>query len=132
MSDAMKRERERWTTDLRQLLETIDNWAQKRHWSTHWDQKQISESKLGGEYAAPYLIVQSPQGRIHVEPVARYVAGRVTGRVDLLAWPSMRSLMLVRINNQWIVETDSGIRWPQSWGEETFVSIVNDALLSAA
>lgn len=125
-------EKERWIADLKKLMSDIDAWAKKRHWSTHWDSKRLSESKLGGEYEAPYLLVKAPQGQVHVEPAARYVAGNATGRVDLLAWPTMQSLVLVRLKGRWEVRTDSGIRWPQPWGEEAFVSIVNEAFSTAA
>ena len=127
---AQARELKRWQADVGALVDEIEGWADRRGWATHREPKRVRESKLGGEYEVPYLAVRSPQGRVHVDPGARYVAGKATGRVDLEAWPTMREMKLVRVGGKWALETDSGVPWPEPWGEETFVSLVN-ALLFA-
>src|SRR4051812_17733016 len=108
--DKKEKERQVWLELVEQLLHQIESWAENRRWQVRRDEKRIEESKLG-TYRAPVLSILTPVGQIHVEPIARYVA-RGDGRVDLLAWPSLTRMLLVREGNRWAVKTDSGVNWP--------------------
>ena len=59
---------------------------------------------------------------MYVEPVARDVV-KADGRVDLYAFPSMNRMMLVRVGGKWVLKTDSGVKWPEPWGEQTFARL---------
>jgi hypothetical protein len=47
------------------------------------------------------------------------------GRVDLYAWPTLFRVMLLRSpqDETWAIRTDSGLRWPNPWSEETFAQL---------
>jgi hypothetical protein len=113
---------------LQALIDDVEAWATARQWAVHRDQKRIHESRLG-TYAAPVLSILAPAGRVQVDPVARDIIG-ADGRVDLIAWPSLTRMVLLRMGDKWVLKTDTGARWPQRWGPHTFERIVN--LLNAA
>ena len=121
-----EKERTQWLAVLEQLANQVEDWASKRKWPVNRESKQINETRLG-TYAAPVLSILTPSGTIQLDPVARYVA-KADGRVDLLAWPSLTRMLLIRINNRWKIKTDSGIDWPEGWTERTFARL--PALLS--
>lgn len=117
-----QKDRERWQILLEQLASQVEIWAKDRGWSVKRDQKQISEAHLG-TYDAPALTILATSGEVHLDPIARY-AVNCDGRVDLLAWPSLNRMLLVRDGTKWKLVTDSGIDWPQEWNKKTFASLV--------
>jgi hypothetical protein len=50
--------------------------------------------------------MQSPAGRVLIDPTARYVAGGATGRVDLYLMPSFDSVLIVREGGIWRLVSD--------------------------
>ena len=42
------------------------------------------------------------------------------GRVDLVAWPSLTRMLLIRVGDTWKIKTDSGVDWPEAWNWKTF------------
>ncbi|HEY3243437.1 MAG TPA: hypothetical protein VGM03_08800 [Phycisphaerae bacterium] len=114
-----------WLTALNGLADDITRWSREQRWLVQREQKEIREERLG-TYSAPYLIVQTPQGRFVVDSIGQSVIG-ASGRVDLYAWPSFhRVRLLLRQAGTWKVRTDSGIDWPKPWNRETFVQLVKD------
>ncbi len=94
------------------------------------ESRQILEERLGA-YEIHALVLETPRGRLLLEPIAFDVAG-ARGRVDYSVWPSLFRVMLLREgDDRWVVRTDSGINWPHPWGEGTFVELAN-ALLGVA
>ena len=110
-----------WVALIKQLSHQVESWAKERKWPVTRDYKQIEESRLG-TYKVPVLNILTPSGIIHLEPVARNIA-RGDGRVDLLSWPSLTRMMLIRVGNLWKIKTDSGVSWPQKWNQKTFVAL---------
>lgn len=129
-NDADRRARELadWIAEVGQLAHEVRTWCEDRGWAVSASEKQIAESAYG-TYEVPELMIRSPSGLVYLEPVARDVAG-ARGRVDLLAWPSLTRMMLVRKAKRWVLQTDSGVDWPEQWGQHTFAKIVG--LINAA
>ncbi len=118
---------EEWLDSVRHLAAEVRDWAQTRSWSVHQDEKDIRESPFG-DYRAPWLRIATPNGEIHLDPVARYVAGPAQGRVDLQAWPSLNRVMLLRRDHDWLIMTDSGVPLRQDWNQQTFLQLADDLL----
>jgi hypothetical protein len=114
--------KERWMKLVSDLCAEIYAWAGQREWNAHQESKTITEEHFD-TYELPALIVGYPGGRLHVDPVAANIAGG-EGRVDLLSYPTMNSLMLILKNGEWKVYTDSGVAWPEPWSKESFYQIV--------
>ena len=125
----VEEDRRRWLDAVDQLAGQVEAWANERRWAVRRDRKQVHESRLG-DYAVPVLTLLAPSGQIQLDPVARYVAGG-DGRVDLLAWPALQRMMLIRTGGAWVLKTDSGVPWPEGWNQQTFERLV-EALTAAA
>lgn len=121
--------RDKWLSALRDLFDTIRAWSENQGWSVHETEKTISEEHIG-RYKAPSLVIQCPSGRIHIDPIGCNIIG-ADGRIDILSFPSLNRLLLIRINGDWKIKTESRIDWPQPWGSKAFVDLVN-SLTSAA
>jgi hypothetical protein len=119
---------EEWRSLVNDVLRDVEAWASDRHWAVHREDKTVRESRLG-EYTVPVLSVLAPAGRVQVDPVARYVAGG-EGRIDLLAWPSLTRMLLIRTGGKWVLKTESGVEWPEGWNQQTFGRLVE--VLNAA
>jgi len=123
------RKRDDWLTKLRDLIDSIKSWADQRRWLVDENEKTIDEDHVG-RYPVPTLFIQAPSGKIVVEPIGCNIIG-AQGRVDIESFPSLNRLLLVLINGEWKIKTDSRIEWPEPWSEQAFVNLVN-ALTSAA
>jgi hypothetical protein len=121
--------RDKWLSALRDLFDTIRRWSESQGWSVHEDEKIISEEHIG-RYKVPSLVIQCPSGRIHIDPIGCNIIG-ADGRIDILSFPSLNRLLLIRVDGEWKIKTESRIDWPQAWGNKTFVDLVN-SLTSAA
>ncbi len=119
-----------WTDSVRSLLEELAGWFRDEGWTVRWGSRQITEDDLG-TYTIKMLEVQTPDGLLFVEPVARLV-GSADGRVDFYAYPTLYRVMLLRRREggDWWIRTDSGIPVRHPWSRETFVQLGRD-LLSA-
>jgi hypothetical protein len=123
------RKRDDWLAKLRELTDSIKTWAQQRRWFVDEHEKSIEEDHIG-RYTVPTLFIQAPNGKIVVEPIGCDIIG-AQGRVDIESFPSLNRLLLILVNGQWKIETDSRVHWPEPWSEQAFVKLV-DALTSAA
>jgi hypothetical protein len=115
--------REAWKSQVRELCDEVKKWAKEKGWSVHEDIKQISEDHVGS-YEVPVLVLQSPQGRVHIDPIGCEIVG-ASGRVDIFTWPALNRMLLVRGDDRWEVRTDARVAWPAEWCEDTFFDIVN-------
>ncbi len=110
--------RAEWLDAIRRLQGEIATWAQEQGWEVETEEKEIREGRLG-TYLAPVLNIQAPEGRLVVEPKARFVYG-TDGGLEFYAWPSFHRVRLLRRDGRWTVRTDSGIDWPHGWSKATF------------
>jgi len=131
--ERLTRLREQWVEQVTALVGEAEGWAvaaqEARGWAVERRTHEIEEEVVGGAYVVPGLRVSAGEDELRLEPVARGVL-HADGRVDLYAWPSLFRVMLLRKNGGWVVRTESGLDWPQSWGRETFLTLA-DGLLRA-
>lgn len=113
--------RDRWLADIRHLFNNIQKWSKEEGWPTQEQEKLLSEDYIG-DYAAPTLFIQMPCGRIHIDPVGVNIIGG-EGRVDILAFPGMTRMLLIRYGSGWRLKTDTRIDWPTPWGKAAFIDV---------
>lgn len=111
-----------WIQTVGDLVEQIKGWATTRRWMIAEEMKDVSEDYIGN-YRVTSLFIETPYGRVHVDPVGVNIIG-AEGRVDIMAFPSLSRILLVRIGKEWRLKTESRVDWPKPWGEETFVELV--------
>lgn len=112
-----------WQQQLDALLGNIEAWAESRNWHVHSASTTRSEEGLGA-YETRVLTIQSPEGRLIVDPIGRKIAG-ADGRVDVYAWPSLNRVVLLADHGAWRIRTESGVDWPKKWGRKTFLEIAD-------
>lgn len=118
--------RAEWLDAVERLYDEIARWAEAREWGTKRDVTELADSFLG-TYEAPVLLVHTPQGRLQLSPVARFVTGG-TGLVDLSVMPSFEYVRLVRDEQGWTVFEDEGERPPAPLTEAAFADVVERLL----
>lgn len=119
--------RQAWVQDVTALADQVSAWASGQGWPVTPAALEVREDTTIGAYIVPKLEIQTPEGQIVLEPVARGVLG-ADGRVDLYAWPSYFRVMLLRRTHRnapatWTIRTESGLDWPKPWDEQTFIGI---------
>jgi len=114
--------RDHWIVQVSALIDDIATWCEKRGWSVSRSNKSVSEEYIG-KYEVPCLTIHAPSVRLHIDPMGLNIIG-AEGRVDILAYPSLNRLLLVRKDDCWTLFTESRVPWPQEWGEDTFPDIV--------
>lgn len=118
-----------WQGDLEALLEDVTIWSKAQPgWSVKRSSTAIEEEGLG-RYEAPVITVETGNGRLVVEPMARIVGG--IGTVEISAWPSLYRVRLLRRTGTWVALTDSGITLNEPWNEQTFVRIARDLIAAS-
>jgi hypothetical protein len=119
--------RDEWLSAIDGLREQVRGWAEQQGWRVTQAEREVTEDEIG-TYKVAALEIDAPQGELMLEPIARFVGG-AEGRVDLSVWPSLFRVMLLRDSSrQWVVHTESGIDWPNPWGERTLVDLANRLL----
>jgi hypothetical protein len=119
--------RDEWLGAVDALRQQVRGWAEQQGWSVTQAEREVTEDEIG-TYEVAALEIDAPQGELILEPIARFVGG-AAGRVDLSVWPSLFRVMLLRdSNSHWVVHTESGIDWPNPWGEHTFVDLAKRLL----
>lgn len=112
-----------WHADVQDLLHQIRAWSEARQWSVSTRPTTISEDHFGS-YEMPMLDISSSEGkRFMVDPRYRLVFGAL-GRVDIIAYPSMECVMLLKKQDRWVLRSELGPIWPLEWNEETFEKVV--------
>lgn len=128
MSQIDSQELQRWTDAVNSVVDRAREWAAKPGWQASVQKIALTEDGLG-TYEVPVLTVKAAAGKIVLEPIARW-SSPGDGRIDVYSWPSLNRLMLVRKGADWVLLTESGVPWPQTWGEGTFIGLA--ASLNAA
>lgn len=118
-----------WKSTVDALIADIEAWSTEQGWPVARQPRTLSERAVG-TYEVPDLNVRVPGGTLVIEVKGRDVA-RADGRVDLLAWPNLHRMLLIRRQDHWVVKTDAGLNWPKPWGRDTFLELAK-ALTQAA
>lgn len=121
--------RDEWLRTVTNLEHIIKEWvAQEPGWTTEAGETETIYEDALGDYTAPILTIHSPQGELHVEPIARNYPGQ--GIVEMYAWPTLRRVRLLPndTSGEWRVLTDSGIYLRQPWDRESFMALANDLI----
>lgn len=124
----LARERDDFLAWTNGIVDQVRGWADQLGWATHQDAKTINEGPRG-TYQAPFLRVRTPNGEVHVDPIARWIMGGGRGRVDLQGWPSLNRVALVRTHDGMEIVTDSNVPLRQPWDRTTFVQLAEDLTL---
>jgi hypothetical protein len=69
-------------------------------------------------------LIQAPAGRLVLQPGERHVGG-ATGRIDLSAFPSYESVLIVRTDAGWYFVIDPPTR-DRPWSKEAFLEIATE------
>jgi hypothetical protein len=115
-----------WIAEVGEIIRQARVWAEKRGWAAREDQKVITEEVIG-TYQAPTLLVHTPQGRLLLDPVARYVLG-ADGRLDFCVMPSYDSVQLVKSDGAWAFYSTSRNDLLLPWSEEAFEKVALELL----
>jgi hypothetical protein len=120
-------ERDAWLQDVEAVMRQAENWSRKRDWATRRDVKTITESPFGA-YQVPVLLIHTPQGRLLLDPHARFVFG-AEGRIDFCVYPSFDSTLLVKTENgNWEFLELGPPERHLPWSEETIGQVAKQLL----
>lgn len=115
--------RDEWITAVTGLCADVKRWSEARGWWVQSAELALSERRLG-DYTVPALMIALPGAqRLHLDPIGADIIG-ADGRVDLLIYPSLNRMILLRRGGEWRLFTDSMVEWPLPWDEDTFVKLV--------
>lgn len=121
--------REEWLKTVADLQSQIKAWTdQEPGWAfTRQEAREIEEAPLG-KYSVTVWKLETPDGEVRLEPIARNYPGR--GIVELYAWPTLRRVYLLPGNSadDWRVRVDSGFNLRQPWDRERFITLVRDLI----
>lgn len=119
--------RDEWLQTVKGLKGQIKSWLfDEPDWEImETETKEIAESPLG-QYTIPIWSIQTPEGEVRLEPIARNYPGR--GVVELFAWPTLYRVRLIQDEDWggWRIRTDSGIFLRQEWSRENFITLIRD------
>ncbi len=115
-----------WLADVEGVFDQAERWAAKRQWMTKRDSKVITEESIG-QYEAPVLLIHTPQGRLLLDPIARFVFG-AEGRIDFCVMPSFDSVMLVKTDGNWSFSSNSRADLELPWSEPSFEKVAVEIL----
>lgn len=123
--------RDEWISAVDQLLRDAEQWSRKQDWATRRDPKTITEDENGiGVYTVPRLLIHTIDGRLLLDPIARFVVG-ANGLVELCAMPSYDWARIVRTEKGWQLYTDKPDWVPQPWSEQVFLDTVRELILES-
>jgi hypothetical protein len=115
-------ERDEWVAEVRRLVAEAEEWSQRQGWAVRRDEKTITETGLG-RYSVPVLLIQTPRGRLLLDPIARHIVG-ASGRIDLCGLPSYDPTPIVREADGWQFKSLEKEEYSRPWSEEAFVDLV--------
>lgn len=122
-----------WETVLQEWVEQVhcvvgqaSTWAENRGWGTKKDDKTITEEAFG-TYVAPRLLIHTPDARLLLDPIARFIVGD-HGRFDFCVIPSYDAVMLLKTDEGWkfhsLTRDDLGLRWSEESFERVCAELV--------
>lgn len=116
-----ERERAEWVAAVTRLVDEAQQWSSKRGWWVHRESKTVTDDDDRiGTYEVPLLRIQTPNARLLVEPIARYVVGAL-GRIDLAVFPSYHCVPILRRNDGWWIGSNDRPEQAARWSEESLV-----------
>lgn len=123
---------EQWKRAVSDLVDDVSCWATEKGWPVEREEKVVRDDDGQGPYTLPQLRIRTTDGVVLiVDPVGMSIQG-ARGRVDIEAFPSMNRFMLIRTDDgNWVLKTESGVKWPAAWSRATFHDI-SQALIEAA
>jgi len=113
-----------WVADANEVVQQAAAWAKGKSWGTLTDQKIITEDPIG-KYEAPRLLIHRPDGKLLLDPIARYVVG-AAGRFELCVIPSYDSVLLIKTDAGWRFFSPTRKDFDLPWSEESFITVCND------
>lgn len=119
--------RDEWVADVEQLARDIEHAADGVGWGVKRESKEIIEDGIGA-YRVPVVTVQAPTGRVFFNPVARYIMGGATGRIELYASRSFAEAVLLRRDGVWRFYTGDLDDLNRTWSEQAFVQTASELL----
>ena len=119
--------RQEWLDTISGLQSQIKTWVgQEPGWAFTRQEDQEIEEEPVGRYSVAVCKIQTPDGEVRLEPVARNYPGR--GIIELYAWPTLRRVYLLPGDGGWRVRVDSGFNLRQPWDREHFITLVRDLI----
>jgi hypothetical protein len=109
----------------RGLAKQIAEWSSESGWKVTLTEQEYDDEPTG-VYTLPVLIIETPDGRVDLEPIGRTLSNKEA--VELSAWPTSYRVRLVYTGNtsNWTVLTDSGIPLHEEWSKGNFVRLALD------
>ncbi len=121
--------RDEWIAAVDALLRDAEAWSRKQDWAVRRDPKTITEDRLG-QYTVPRLLIHGVEGRLLLDPVARFVVG-ATGLIDFCVLPSYDAVAIVRTETGWQMHPPGVDDPPRPWSEQAFVEMARELLRAA-
>lgn len=115
--------RDEWIAEIGAMADDVERWAKENDWDTKRETREMSEEGVG-TYRAPVVRVQTMQGRVYFEPVARFISGGPTGRIELIGTPSFWQVVLIREEGRWHFYTEDFEDLHKEWTKEGFTDAV--------
>ena len=145
--------RSEWLRAIDDLYQDVEGWAKdwlaELGWNSSygWDvlrtTTEVEDDFSNSRYVAPVLEINALTHLLWLPPERRMVPeqklvftpiflnlGTGTGWLDLTAWPTHYRVRFQHDLGQddWIIKTDSGLKWPNPWGRDTFVELAEGLL----
>lgn len=121
--------RDGWLHTIEELQRQIKTWvSHEPGWSTSSGENHRIEEDPLGVYTVTSIDINTPGGRLALEPIARNFPGR--GIVELYAWPTLFRVRLLRgeLDADWQIRVDSGFVLHQEWSRDNFIQLAKDLL----
>jgi hypothetical protein len=113
-----------WVAELERIAADVARWAAAEDWAVRRQTKTLRDARLG-QYEVPVMSVQTAFGRVHFNPIARFLMG-VDGEIDVYAEPSFAQRILFKTGGEWRLFTDDQVDLGRTWSEQTFGDLVRD------
>lgn len=119
--------RDEWVAEVERLAADVERAATGKEWAVKRESKEIVEDGIGA-YQVPVLTVRAPTGMVYFNPVARYIIGGPTGRIEIYATPSFAEAVLLRRDGEWRFHTDDLVDLNRPWSEQAFIQTASELL----
>ena len=118
-----------WKSEVKHIVATASQWAKEKGWDVSAEEKLITEDVLGS-YEVPRLLIHRADGRLVLDPIARYVVG-AAGRFEFCVLPSYDSILLVKDDDGWRFYSQDKRAQGQPWSREAFYVVCDELVLRA-
>jgi hypothetical protein len=118
--------RDAWVAEVEKMADDLERWSADNDWDTKREMKELEEEGLG-RYRVPVVRVQTMQGRLYFEPVARFILG-AAGRIELTATPSFWQVILLKERGRWQFFDENLKNLRKAWAIDDFQKIAVDLM----